>query len=102
MDKIYIGGMKSNTFHKAEGQVDLTLFLTGEDIAKITNHAKAKGPGTFTNKDGKTVVKVRIQTAKAGDKFYAEIDQYVPKEKPEGQPSKQPYVLQDDDQDLPF
>ena len=97
MEKIYIGGMRSNHFHKAEGQVDLTLYLTGDDIAKITNYAKTGGAGTFKNKEGKTVVKVRIQTSKAGDKFYAEIDQYQPKDQ-----ASQDSQKVDKGEDLPF
>jgi len=91
MDKIFIGGTKEGRFHKSE-QTDVTLFITGDDIAKITNHAKSGGAGTFKNKEGKTVVKLRIATGKSG-KIYCEIDTFEP---------KQGEVRQDTGEDLPF
>lgn len=96
-DKLFIGGCKEGNFHlKENNQVDVKLFVTGDDIATITKYAKEGGKGTFKNNEGKTVVPLRIRTSQSG-KLYCEIDTWVPdKAKQEAAPAA------NDSDDLPF
>ena len=98
-DKIFIGSVKEGPFHK-EGQVDLKIFVSGEDIKKITDHAKAGGPGTWKNDKQQTMINLRLKTSQGG-KMYIEIDTWEPTAQTTSQkPEPVSAIAQEDD--MPF